>query len=75
MPTIKARTANGQFVRQYYCDACQIISINGSVCHETGCPDAWMDALRDCRSCGADFKPSERYQAFCDQDCTHSYYD
>lgn len=74
MPTMCARNAQGQFVRRYSCTSCQMLSINGLACHETGCPDTWMDELRECRNCGTDFTPSERYQACCDDDCTHSYY-
>ena len=25
------------------CDGCAIININGVLCHERGCPDAWRD--------------------------------
>lgn len=74
MPTMRARNTQGQFVCQYYCDSCQMLSINGLACHELGCPDAWMDECRDCRHCGTDFTPSERHQTFCDHDCGHAYY-
>lgn len=74
MPTKQARTTQGHFVRQYYCDSCQMLSINGLACHELHCPDAWMDELRECRNCGTDFTPSQQHQACCDDDCTRSYY-
>jgi len=74
MPTMRDRNAHGRFVRHYYCDSCQMLSINGLPCHETGCPDTWMDELRECRHCGTDFTPSERYQACCDEDCARTFY-
>ena len=29
------------------CDGCAILSINGVLCHETGCPDSWRDSEPD----------------------------
>lgn len=59
----------GKFVRKFICDSCQLIKINGVVCHETGCPEAWKDESRECVECGMDFQPEERYQQTCDPHC------
>jgi len=56
-----------------HCDSCDALMINGVYCHETGCPDAWKDARRECPWCGATFTPEERYQKFCSEDCAESY--
>jgi hypothetical protein len=55
------------------CESCEALSINGVWCHETGCPDAWMDDIRECLWCGSDFHPEERYQACCDESCAQDY--
>ena len=53
------------------CDGCSPSRINGVLCHETGCQDSWRDSERECRECGCDFRPLERYAAVCD-DCIES---
>ena len=50
------------------CDQCELLMINGVRCHETGCPLAWQDEVRECRECGCDFEPEERRQVVC-SDC------
>ena len=65
MPTRLGRRPNGTFVKEHYCDSCQMLGINGLACHETGCPDAWKDYEKDCFECGCAFRPTERYQAVC----------
>ncbi len=50
------------------CDACEQVRINGILCHERGCPDAWLDELRECRECGTKFYP----QAPNERECSHS---
>lgn len=50
------------------CQSCELLRINGVVCHEIGCPDAWKDHERDCFVCGCDFRPESRFQSVC-QDC------
>ncbi len=50
------------------CDHCQLLRINGTVCHEIGCPVAWRDYWRECKWCGAEFKPEEKHQQRCN-DC------
>lgn len=65
-PTMGARDSGG-------CDSCACVCINGHKCHEYGCPDAWMDMLRDCKWCGIEFKPESSCQTCCDSQC-YSYW-
>ena len=53
------------------CDSCEAAMINGVLCHETGCPDAWKDETRECEWCGKKFKPVERHtgKTCCCVDC------
>ena len=51
------------------CDACEALMINGVLCHETGCPDAWRDQKRECRECRYEFVPEDRYQVYCSEEC------
>jgi hypothetical protein len=53
---------------QVRCDQCQLVRINGMVCHEIGCPIAWKDDVRECRECGCEFGPEFRRQTVCN-DC------
>lgn len=55
------------------CDSCEVANINGVRCHETGCPDAWKDELRDCKECGSEFEPRYSDQLFCSGDCSLVY--
>ena len=55
------------------CKSCEVLYINGIKCHETGCPDAWMDYTKKCKWCGSEFKPEDRYQSFCSEDCAECY--
>ena len=49
------------------CDSCEALMIQGVHCHEIGCPDAWKDQVRECKWCGDNFIPEERYQVYCKQ--------
>jgi len=51
------------------CDSCEAVRINGVLCHERGCPDAWRDQTRECRECGCDFVPEDRHQVYCSESC------
>lgn len=48
------------------CELCQVISIQGQACHETGCPDSWRHPLTgdplpvECFECGCDYVPEVR---------------
>jgi len=56
------------------CQSCEVLRINGVLCHESGCPDAWRDYDRECEECGCDFRPEERDQAFCSPCCAAAHY-
>lgn len=56
------------------CDQCELLRINGVVCHETGCPNAWRDEERECEWCGTKFKPEEKHQDCCSEECTEAYH-
>lgn len=55
-----------------YC--CQKLKINGVICHEQGCSDAWKDYILECRNCGSEFKPENENQVCCDESCYCCYY-
>ncbi len=55
------------------CQSCQLLRINGHLCHETGCPDAWRTETRECRECGSDFRPESRAQHECCESCACAY--
>jgi hypothetical protein len=50
------------------CLNCEMLSINGIACHETGCPDAWREAAIPCFECGCEFVPDSRFAKVC-PDC------
>lgn len=56
-----------------YCNSCEVLVINGVVCHEHGCPEAYKHEERECKWCGTDFKPEDANQQFCCEDCAESY--
>ncbi len=56
------------------CKSCELLRINGVVCHETGCPEAWRDKTRECKFCGCDFVPETRGQTCCSVECNDAYY-
>lgn len=51
------------------CNQCEAVMINGILCHETGCPDAWKDEVRECKWCGTKFKPETKGQKYCSDEC------
>jgi hypothetical protein len=51
-----------------------MLNINGVNCHETGCPDEWQDYFVECKWCGGGFKPKEKGDTFCCDDCSLQYY-
>ena len=61
---------NGDKIRltECGCDGCSPAVINGILCHETGCPDAWRDNSIECHECGCDFIRSEKTESLC-PDC------
>ena len=46
------------------CNQCEVLVINGQLCHETGCPESYKDETRTCKWCGSEFEPGKRYQQF-----------
>jgi len=56
------------------CDACQLVRINGVVCHETGCPEAWRDKRPPCKWCCFTFQPRHPRQTTCSASCYRAYY-
>jgi len=56
------------------CNSCDVLYVNGVKCHEYGCPDSWIDEIRDCKWCGSSFKPEHKEQTCCDSDCENAYY-
>lgn len=54
------------------CDSCEVLYINGVKCHETGCPEAWKDEVRECGWCGGDFQPEDRHQKYCSESCAEA---
>ena len=57
------------------CKSCQVIRINGVLCHELGCPDAWRDEVRECLWCGNEFTPESQEQTCCSDDCYYAFYE
>ena len=57
------------------CPNCEMVKINGILCHETGCPTSYIGLKRECKWCGSKFKPEDRWQRFCDHGCYCSYHD
>ena len=56
------------------CNSCESLGINGVLCHEIGCPDAWRDYVRECKWCGRQFSPDDRDQTCCDESCAAVYH-
>lgn len=56
------------------CNSCEVLVINGVVCHEKGCPDAYQDEVRECLWCGQEFKPEYKESGFCHDSCYRAYY-
>ena len=50
------------------CNQCEMISIQGVPCHETGCPEAWR-RIKGCKDCGCDFEAESRWQKYCSPEC------
>lgn len=73
MLTATFRTKIKRITYVAMCDSCEQIRINGVICHERGCPDAWKDETRECRWCGSDFRPDNRYERYCSPCCAAAY--
>ena len=55
------------------CTQCEALMINGTYCHETGCPIAWQDYPPQCGWCGCRYEPEEEHQQFCCENCAEAY--
>lgn len=55
------------------CSNCEAVYINGVLCHEQGCPDAWRTGTRECIWCGQDFIPEFKGQICCCADYLEAY--
>ena len=59
----------GRFRRRYSCSSCQMLRVNVLPCHESGCPDSWIDTTRECRNCECNSVPESQWQHSCDDAC------
>lgn len=50
------------------CPSCNLLRINGILCHEIGCPDSHLFVKRTCRLCKDTFEPEHNKQDTC-SDC------
>ena len=73
MTITRRNPTSGQFERRHVCHSCTLLRINGIVCHETGCPEAWTDEIRKCKWCGSEFKPENCRQQCCDESCRDAF--
>jgi hypothetical protein len=55
------------------CKSCEAMMINGVLCHEEGCPEAYKDYKEECAWCGADFIPEYAGQNCCSDSCYCEY--
>jgi hypothetical protein len=55
------------------CQSCEVVKINGIVCHELDCPDAWIGLKVRCLWCGQEFVPKEKNQRLCSEECAESF--
>jgi len=57
------------------CDGCSPSIVNGVLCHEQGCPDAWKDIELECYWCGTEYYPDQKpgHLKTCSPDCYSAY--
>ena len=56
------------------CDQCDVVAINGVVCHEFGCPNKWQDEMRECEWCGCMYLPKRKTSTCCNKSCAKAHY-
>lgn len=68
---LRAYYANGDEINLACgCDGCSPARINGVLCHETGCPQAWRDQPKECYECGCDvYSPGRLATSVICEDC------
>ncbi len=68
-----------------HCDQCNVLAINGTACHEHGCPDSHIDPCTgepyqvECDWCGSACdeqprNPNSAVRSFCDDSCAEDYF-
>lgn len=71
----RARYRNGDEIHLVHtgCDGCSPLVINGVLCHEPGCTEAYRDVKVECQECGslffAESHIASRFHRYC-PDCT-----
>lgn len=55
------------------CQSCDVLVINGVICHEQGCPDSYKTNVRECKWCGSEFIPQFSRQCTCSDECWSAY--
>lgn len=56
------------------CTQCEVLSINGALSHEIGCPKSWKEETRHCAWCGQLFTPAHKHEYCCCEDCKMAFY-
>ena len=62
------------------CPQCQLVVINGTPCHEKGCPLGWIDPRtqkgyeKECERCFDLFVPESKGQRFCCESCLEDFH-
>lgn len=51
------------------CPSCELMRINGILCHEIGCPDSHLFMKHECKECGKAFEPENKNQEYCSPHC------
>jgi hypothetical protein len=42
------------------CNSCSPSRVDGVICHEAGCPDAWKDNPKECSNCDRNYYAERR---------------
>ena len=69
---IVTRNTTRRMIMSNGCNSCEVLYINGVKCHETGCPEAWRDEVRECAWCPQTFTPEHKDQKYCSEDCAEA---
>lgn len=55
MPRTKYRNGDTITLTSCGCDGCSPSRINGALCHEQGCLEAWKDYAKTCSECDRNY--------------------